>query len=441
MKDFYNEEYERVLIAAMLLDNEIIDSVKSKVSAECFHNPKYRLIFETIINQYVENGCSNTLTLIDKLNKINPVEIAELSNATVSSANWEFYARKIKNLSTTRVMKREINSLFETLDGDNVEEVINEANSKLSSYIGSGDNNGVDAKNMCVDIPEKMLETYKRYKSGQTLLGYDCGYEELNNILDGFQTGTFYIIGARPSIGKTAFGLNLINNLCKNKIPSTIFSLEMSYEKLFYRLSSQVSGIPTRKIEKGLCFATRGGMARFQNAMRTIFEYPLCIYDEGVDVDTVLYSKIRMEAKVKGTKVFLIDHLGLVQSSNTSGNRYVDVGKITATLHKMVKELNVCIILLCQCGREAEGKEPTLSLLRESGNIEQDADVVMLLSRKRDMNEANVPTKVIVAKQRDGSIGEVDMTFQLPFSRFREGDPSDVNNTYEEKPEVSDALF
>ena len=431
---FCNIEYEKALLGCMLLDNDIIDDVKTKISSECFFNPKAKLIFETIISQYSQDKCSDILTVSSVLKNINTASIASLTDTVVNSSNWEVYANKIRSLYLSRKMQSEVSTVISNLNGDNPGDIITELNSKLSGYMQTEGTDAFTAKNLCVDIPQKIYNTYQSLKDGNMLLGYDTGFEQLNEITDGFQTKQLYVIGARPSIGKTAFGMNLVSNFCKKKIPTAVFSLEMTAEKLFYRMTAKESSLQINHIEKGFCLSSKVGIGKFQNAMERIFEYPLNIYDSGIDNDSVLYSKIRYEAKVNGTKVFLIDHLGLIECANSTGQRYIDVGKITKTLHKMVKELNICIILLCQCAREAEGKEPTLALLRESGNIEQDGDVIMFLYRERDMNETNVPTDIIVAKNRDGKIGKANMIFQLPYSRFVEADNEGNYKQYKEEP-------
>ena len=319
-------------------------------------------------------------------------------------------------------MKVELLDAANHINGNNNDNIIAGLSDKLVGYMSGDSDTAVSAKNLCLELPDKIMQAYNACKSGKMLLGYETGYDKLDDILDGFQTKNLYVLGARPSIGKTAFALNLIANICKNKTPTAVFSFEMSTEQLFYRMIAQLSGLQIGHVQKGFCFATQSGMGKFRNGLEQLFEFPLNIYDRRVDTEDDLYAKIRYEAKVNGTKVFVIDHLGLIGASDPMMNRYMQVGNITKTLHKMAKELDVSIILLCQVGRDTEGKEPTLNQLRESGNIEQDADVVMFLHRERDMNELNVPTQVIVAKQRDGRIGKVDMIFQLSLSKFIEAE-------------------
>jgi replicative DNA helicase len=177
------------------------------------------------------------------------------------------------------------------------------------------------------------------------------------------------------------------------------------------------------QIRKGVI----SSIPKYLHAGSILSELPISVFDSDIDNDKKLYARIRYEARIKGSKVIMIDHLGLIEVSDSSGQRYVDVGRITKTLHKMAKELKVCIVVLAQCGREAEGKKPNLALLRESGNIEQDGDVIMLLHRKREITDteekdplAELPTDVIIAKNRDGRTGTATFAFQPTTMRFRE---------------------
>ena len=232
-----------------------------------------------------------------------------------------------------------------------------------------------------------------------------------------------YVIGARPSIGKTAFALSILTGLARKGTKCSMFSLEMSASSLYYRMVSAMSGIPMWQIRKGII----GNVSKYLHAGSVLSELPISVFDSDIDNDKKLYARIRYEARIKGSKVIMIDHLGLIEVSDSSGQRYVDVGRITKTLHKMAKELKICIVVLAQCGREAEGKKPNLALLRESGNIEQDGDVIMLLHRKREITDteekdplAELPTDVIIAKNRDGRTGTATFAFQPTTMRFRE---------------------
>lgn len=422
---YYNEEYEKIILGILMLDNSLIDIVSGRLHKDCFYNAKNKFIYECILKQWNEKHCVNMLTLGTDNQSLKPAELAELTNLNCSTANWEFFVTEIVNLFTARRMARELKELSETVSGANTSEIIGELNSKIANYMQIGGSTSSNPRDLVFKISDMMQEAMN---SPNPYLGYDCGFENLNDILDGFQTKQMVVVGARPSIGKTAFALSLLTNFCKKNIPTSFFSLEMANNQLMFRVLSSETRIPAGMLRKGLCLHSKEAVGKIQNCFRRMFEWPLNLYDTDIDNDSILFSKIRYEAKINGSKIIFIDHLGLIESSNSTGQRYVDVGKITKTLHKMAKELDVCIILLCQCGRAAEGKKPDMSLLRESGNIEQDADVIMFLHRDRDVVEKSIPTEVIVAKNRDGKLGTANMMFIPNFAKFVEDKGNNVDN-------------
>lgn len=415
MNALYNESYERVVLGILLIDNTLIDIISGRLIKECFYSAKNRYLYEKICEQWQEKKLVNILSLSTSFSNISAASLAELTSETPSASNWEFYVTELLNLYTARRMKTEVGQLLTNISGSNTSETISQFNSKLANYMSIGGNQASNAQQLIERLGDQMQDAFNRKVE---LLGYSCGFGNLDSVLDGFQTKQLYVIGARPSIGKTAYALSLLMGFAKQNIQCSVFSLEMNDEQLFYRMVASESKVPASHLRKGLFMHSKDAMMRVQNAFRRMYQFPINIFDKDIDNDNILYSKIRYEAKINGSKVIFIDHLGLIESSNSTGQRYVDVGRITKTLHKMAKELDVCIILLCQCGREAEGKEPNLSLLRESGNIEQDADVIMFLHRERDTTDKMIPTKVIVAKNRDGKIGTVNFLFQPDFAKF-----------------------
>lgn len=415
--NFFNKEFEKAILAVMMLDNTLIDIIRGRISKDVFYDSKNKFIYEKICEQWEKQKCVNILTLATSDCGLDASQLAALTNEIPSTANWEFYVSSVLELYVSREMKTKVLETLSTLTGNNTTDVISTLNSQITNFMMIGGSEGVDVKNLCLTIPEKIQKAWKEKKN---LLGYSCGYSQLDDITDGFQTKNLYVVGARPSIGKTAFGMNLIANFCRQDIKCSVFSLEMSAEALFYRMLSGESKLPSWQIKKGFCLDYKAGINKLQIGLEKLFSYPLNILDSDISLDNLLYSKIRYEAKIRGSKVILIDHLALINPSNPTGQRYYDVGRITSTLHAMCKELDICIILLCQCGREAEGKRPNLALLRESGNIEQDADVIMFLYRERDMNQAEIPTDVLVEKHRDGKLGTVKMNFFTDQTRFEE---------------------
>lgn len=380
-----------------------------------------------------KDRCVNLITLSSTLSKFSPAWIASLTDIP-SAANWEFYVNKIKQFYLTRTFKTELGNTLDSLNPESINESIGGLQSKLATFMQFG-GNGAEIKNLCLEVP---LEIEAAAKSNKKYIGYETGFEELDDILDGFQKGQMYVIGARPSIGKTAFALTLLRKLCIHNANPDMFSLEMSAKSCFYRMLSAETNLPMWQLKKGTCFQYQSGVFKLKAGLAKLYNYNMNIIDCAQN-DEGLISQIRYEATVKGKDIFVVDHLGLVQIAKPSAQHYLDVGQITAKLHALAKELNIVIILLCQMNREAEGKKPNLSLIRESGNIEQDADVIMLLYRERDLEEDNVPTQVIVEKNRDGKTGYVNFIFNKQIQDFKI-DKGIKNDEIGEAPKIPVAI-
>lgn len=415
--EMYNEEYEKAIIGIMLSDNSLIDIIRGRIGKECFYNARCRFLFDKIINQWTENRCSNIITLSSEVSDMSADQIASLTDSVSTTANWEFYVSKIRDCYLARLMKKDLASMAENVSADNVGNIVAGLNSKISSYMQYEGDKGKSLQNLCMAVPEQIQKAHDERRKYR---GYDSGWEQISDITNGFQEKKLYVIGARPSIGKTAFAMGLLSNFCRQNIPCCAISLEMSCDSLFYRMLSVESKIPMWQLESGTVMDYTDGLQKLELALNILFKFPLNIVDTDIDNEDMIYSKIRYEAKVKGTKVFMIDHLGLVESTDRQKQKYEQVGHITKTLHKMAKELGIVIIILCQLNRGAEGKKPNMSLLRESGNIEQDADVIMFLHRERDANEASIPTDIIIEKNRDGKIGTAKMLFLPSYTKFVE---------------------
>lgn len=419
-----NEETEELLLNCLLLENSIVDSLAGKFTKDCFYNHDNQYIFEKMCEQWNSTQHFDVITLYHNDPKINENYLVHLTSLTPSAVSWKTYATELKNLYRTRQFKSKLKIAYENTNIDNIAQAIAEFESDLPN-LSFDTTDSYSMKNLAISAVEYMQ---KAMNNKLAYTGFESGFEGLDSVLDGFQKDNMYVIGARPSIGKTAFALALLTGIASKGIKTSVFSLEMSAVSLYFRMLSARSNLPMWQIKKGIIQKTVNSMAKLQKANEDLFVLPISIRDTGIDNDKVLYSKIRFEAKVNHAEVIVIDHLGLIEVSDSSGQRYVDVGRITKTLHKMARELHICIIVLAQCGREAEGKKPNLSLLRESGNIEQDADVIMLLHRQRELDDvkerenpdAEFPTDVIVAKNRDGRTGTVTFSFKPICMKFRE---------------------
>lgn len=414
MANFVNEIYEKTLLGTMVNDNSVIDMIQGKLSKEHFALYKHQAIYDEIITQYTENKAVDIISLSQKLTNVSAAYIAEITSLS-SSANYEFYVDEIKKLYLAREVKNDLTNKLNNINPDTVIDTVHDLNSSLVDYMTLDKVKPTELKDMCVPFVEE-LQLPRKHDSAY--LGYDTGWDNLSTILDGIRRKKLIVIGARPSIGKSALGLQLLRNV-SNQARTCMFSFEMPREELMMRTVALESGVPVYNLEHKLFSSAQ--IQKINDAVNRLWNTPMSIYDTPVENEKKLFSMIRVEAVTKGTKVFLIDHLGLVRHSDNSLKRFEAVHDITIRLHELAKELNVSIICLCQLKRDAEGKKPVLSDLRESGDIEQDADVIMFIHRDRAMdNEMEVPTEILVEKNRGGACGVAKMNFIPRLTKFVE---------------------
>ena len=414
-----NEEYEKCILAIMLIDNSVIDLIASEIKVEMFYFEIHKKLYTAILKQYEEKQCVDALILSKMFGNDMAKYITSLTDVTVTTYNWQYYCTEVKNCYLSRCLKQSLSETIESLSSDSVIDSIHNLDSSLTNYMKYDSGKPSNVKDLVMTITE---DIDKAFQENKELLGYDTGWRNLNDIIDGLQPGKLVVIGARPSVGKTAFSNQLISNLCKNGISSCIFSLEMTSKMLLTRMIASESGLSIFSILHGDCARYETGLRKLNIALTKIYEYPLTIFDNGLKNEKELYSRIRVEAKTKGTKVFLVDHIGLLKYSNPNTKRVEALDDITQGLLHLAQELNVCIIILSQLKRDAEGKKPTLADLRDSGSIEQNADIAMFIHRDRasSTNDTEIPTEIIVIKNRDGSCGTANMLFFPKCTKFTE---------------------
>lgn len=413
-------ENETCVLGSMLIDNTVIPDVMSMICADDFFVQKNRDYFNGIVKQYEKDGVSNIITLTDLMGVQFAADISELTDAVSSTANYKFYAQSVKYHSMARKFKEHISKVSSKINSSNIEEILFETDTVIESLMSNiSKKKPLTMSEHCVNICNYMEE---QWKNKDPLLGYDTGYNGLNNITDGLPRGKCIILGARPSIGKTAFSINLMRNLVNKGVYCTLFSLEMSNQAVMERLLSVESGVPIYSIRHGMALSSKTHLNSINTALERISEYPLSLYDTNVvndDLDSIV-SKIRLEAK-KGCKVFFVDHIGLVRHKDKSIKRYEQLGAISRKFLQLSQELDVSIISLCQLRRDSEGQKPNLNDLRESGDLEQNADICMFLHRNRsDGTELSIPTELIVIKNRDGSCGTANLNFFPKETSFKD---------------------
>jgi len=285
-------------------------------------------------------------------------------------------------------------------------------------------------------IKDVLLSTFNKieevYKTKQPLTGISTGFDKLDAMTTGFQPSDFIVIGARPSVGKTALALNMASHIAnKDRKPVAFFSLEMPLTALGNRLVSSEAQVDGNKLRSG--YLTREDFIGIRDALGKIVDMPLYI----IDVPNMKYQDLRSQARKlrakEGVEIIFVDYLGLIGHDNYSLPRHEQISEISRSLKGLARELKIPIVVLCQLNREMErtglGMPPTLANLRDSGSIEQDADLVMFLhkpSKKAKKGEEELPkdysegypTELHIAKQRNGPIGVIELMLQAKYTRF-----------------------
>ncbi|OQX28654.1 MAG: replicative DNA helicase [Spirochaeta sp. LUC14_002_19_P3] len=430
----YNEEAEMATLGALLLNfsTRLLDDVRQHVNPEDFFKGAHQLIFKSIIRLSDRGEGVDILTLTDDLTAAGNIDkaggaayCASLTTRVPSTANVSYYAKIVKEtgirrslLNTARTMMT--SSYDESID---VRRTIEETEKAIFELIDNQRRS--ELKPALTVLPETFQIIEERGKMKKSYTGIPSGFSEIDNLTSGFQNSEVTILGARPSIGKTALALSMASNIAiKEKIACGFFTLEMTAVSLMMRVVSSVSNIDSNKIRTGLLSPSE--YSKLTGAAGQIYEAPLILQDTPNIPLLDLRSLARQMVTKHNVKIIFIDYIGLISPEDTSLPRYEQISSISRSLKALARELNIPIVALSQVGRQTEGKVPTLADLRESGALEQDADVVLLLYRERldkeepeQMGMNPIETKLIIAKQRNGPTGTVKLHFIPRFTRFQ----------------------
>ncbi len=430
-------EVEEAVLGAMLIEPSAVDTALEELSASCFYDPRHRMIFEAmteLVNEHMSVDIITTSTkLRDKGNLEavgGPVALAGLSEKVGAAAHIEYYVRILKQKSIQRDL---ITASYEILkqsydDSVKVDDLIDQAQSKIYNAIQNSQ------KKELQDIGSVINEAMKEIENNQNssgLNGVPSGYQSLDRVTRGWQRSDLIILAARPSVGKTAFALNLARNAAVDyNMPVAVFSLEMSALQLVMRLMTTESGLPADKL-KGGSKLEPWEWQQLETKLAALSKAPLYIDDTPSIPLMEFRTKIKRLVKSKGVRLVIVDYLQLIQGpTELRGMREQEVAAISRTLKATAKELNVPIIALSQLSRDAVKRQgsngkPQLSDLRESGSIEQDADMVIFIHRPDYLGLAETPggketTQIIIAKHRNGEVCDIDMLFKAEQVRFVE---------------------
>lgn len=429
-------EAEQSVIGGLLLDNERWDTVAEKVVAKDFYSRPHRLIFEAVKDILEDSSPLDLITLSEHLELREQLEevggfayLADLAKNTPSAANINAYADIVAQRALVRSLIGVANEIADSgydPQGRTSEELVDLAESKVFA-IAEGRANENEGPQNVDSILEKTLERieilYKTPQDGVT--GVDTGFNDLNKKTAGLQGSDLIIVAARPSMGKTTFAMNLCENAAmKQDKPVLIFSLEMPAEQLMMRMLASLSRVDQTKIRTGQL--DDEDWARISSSMGILMDKKNMYIDDssGLTPTEVRSRARRIAREHDGLSMIMIDYLQLMRVPSLSDNRTLEIAEISRSLKALAKELNVPVVALSQLNRSLEqraDKRPVNSDLRESGSIEQDADLIMFIYRDEVYNpDSSLKgiAEIILGKQRNGPIGSVRLTFQGQHSRF-----------------------
>ncbi|MEO0135074.1 MAG: replicative DNA helicase, partial [candidate division WOR-3 bacterium] len=438
-------ELEKAVLGAMLVDQEVIPRVLEYVDRSCFYSEAHQIIFNTIVSLFEKNIVVDINTVSEELKRQNLLEeiggreeLANLSNFVVSSAGVEEWAKLILEKAIKRKLIQAANQIVkETLEDKlPVEHLLDKAESLIFSIKEARIRKGfVPLKDILKDTLKKIEEASQRKRF---LTGLETGFQKLDEMTSGIQNGDLIIIAGRPSMGKTAFALNLATNVAvRNRVPVAFFSLEMSKELLIQRLICSEARIGLRALRSGNL--PRDAWQRISTVCGIFYDIDFFIDDSPRLSVLDIRAKARRLKSELSLGLVVIDYLQLIEGvrESRSATRQEVISEISRSLKALAKELDIPVICLSQLSRSPERRDPKkpipqLADLRESGAIEQDADLVILLYRDEFYNENSLEkgmARIIIAKQRNGPTGQFRLAFINEYMKFD-------NLTFEEEIEA-----
>ena len=426
----YNYEAEVSVLGGMLLDKLAITKALELLDDDCFYHEGHRVIFSNIRRMFEKNQVVDIVTLTEQLRKSGKLDVVggqpylvQILNTVPTAANVEFYARIVLEKAIMRrllaVSGEIINEVYTSKE--EIENILDHAEQKIFQISQQKIKGGFIPIKKILHPTFEMIEMLHQKKGRIT--GVETGFTDLDNLTAGFQKADLIVVAGRPSMGKTSFALNIAQYCAiETNVPVAIFSLEMSKEQLVQRLLSSVAGVDAMKLRTG--FLGEKDWPKLAKAAGILGDAPLYIDD------TPLLGVLEMRAKARRLKsevdlgLVMVDYLQLMKPGKERKNRQEEISMISSSLKALAKELNIPVIAISQLSREPEkrpDKRPTLADLRESGAIEQDADVVLFIYREemyKPSTEAAGKAEVIIGKQRNGPIGKVNLTFLKKCTRF-----------------------
>ena len=441
-------EIEKAILGALMIDNESLSDAIDSLQAEYFYVPKHQKIFEAIVNLFNNTKPVDILTVSEELKKLEYFKeigglayISELTNNVSSASNTEFHARIIAE----KFIKRSLINIARNITGDafddsvDIFDLLNNAESELFTVTEGTLRKSYDKMSSLIKGALENIEILRSKEDG--LSGIPSGFTNLDRVTSGWQRSDLIICAARPGMGKTAFALTMARNISiEHSFPIGFFSLEMSSEQLVNRLIASEAELGSSKLRKG--DLADHEMVQLHEKIKDLSEAPIFIDDTPGLTIFELRAKARRLVKNHKVKIIIIDYLQLMNAGGNSGNREQEISTISRSLKGIAKELKIPVIALSQVNRGVENrtgigsKRPMLSDLRESGAIEQDADIVTFIYRPEyykiyewdNGDDSRGQAEIIIAKHRNGSLKNVRLKFIGEFAKFSDLDYFESEN-------------
>ncbi len=434
-------DVEEAVLGAMLVEPSTIDEAMEELTPSCFYDQHNRMIFEAMSALVNDHVSIDLITVSDKLRSLGnleivggPVALARLSQNIGAAAHIEYYIKILKQKTIQRdLITASYDILKQSFDeSTNVDDLIDNAQSKVFAAIQNNVKRDVQDIGSIIN---SVLDNLQELQNTTGLSGVPSGFPTIDRVTQGWQKSDLIILAARPSVGKTAFALNIARNAAVDaNMPVAVFSLEMSADQLGKRLITTESGLSGEKIKGGVKLE-QYEWVQLEETLKRLAKAPLYIDDTpGIPI-MEFRTKAKRLVKQKGVRLIVVDYLQLMQGpAELRGLREQEVAAISRTLKATAKELNVPIIALSQLSRNAVQRtggtgKPQLSDLRESGSIEQDADMVIFIHRPDFVGMSDNPEDkekaiIVIAKHRNGEVCDIELKYKANQVKFVEPDQS-----------------
>ncbi len=426
-------EAEQSVLGGLLVSPDVWGEIADIINADDFYRPNHRQIYREISQLAEENDPIDIITLADKLQAKGVLEtvgglsyISELAEKTPSVSNIKAYAVVIRERAVLRNLIQTSQEIAESgfnPEGRSSSEIVDDAQRKIMR-LSDGEQGSVGLREIKPILTSALDRIEELYESGSDLTGVSTGFKDLDNMTSGLQRADLVIVAGRPSMGKTAFAMNLVEHAALNQEkPVLVFSLEMSSESLIMRMLASLGRIDQKKIRSGKL--EKDDWPKLSTAASKLQDIPLYIDDSSALTPTEIRTRARRVVKESGELgLVMIDYMQLMQVAGSSEGRVAEISEISRNLKAIAKEFNCPMIALSQLNRALEqrpNKRPQNADLRESGAIEQDADLIFFIYRDEVYNEESLEkgtAEIIIGKQRNGPIGTCRLAFLGQYTRF-----------------------